>query len=271
MAVTNTLFVRGRREGLREEENCESRTEKTQTFTVVFLQKETDSLDLQDAVSELQSGCDFLSAHNKRYSRTITASEHFFWYLQYPGKPPEFLVYISGLNMTRPAESLMSDTKFSTKLSGENHLDLQISSAAVTDSAVYYCAVKPTVTAKPQSLLINNVSLMASFSLLFPGLIAGDKISPVQDEVSQREGQSVTLTCQYETTDNDVYLNWYRHHSDLQAPQFILWKGARDNRGGEIPDKTKYGSKTSQDSTELTIKNLTLADTALYYCALETQ
>ncbi|KAL7386503.1 hypothetical protein ABVT39_009429 [Epinephelus coioides] len=91
-----------------------------------------------------------------RYSRTITASDHFFWYLQYPEKPPEFLVYISGYNMTRPVDSLKSDTKFSTKLSGENHLDLQISSAAVTDSAVYYCAVRPTVTAKPQSLYKNT-------------------------------------------------------------------------------------------------------------------
>ncbi|KAL7386351.1 hypothetical protein ABVT39_007158 [Epinephelus coioides] len=106
---------------------------------------------------------------------------------------------------------------------------------------------------------------------LFFGLIAGDKISPAQDEVSQREGQSVTLTCRYETNEDYIRLHWYRHHSDLQAPQFILWKGARDIVNDHIPDKTKYGSETSSDSTELTIKNLTLADTALYYCALETQ
>ncbi|KAL7386251.1 hypothetical protein ABVT39_005642 [Epinephelus coioides] len=90
-----------------------------------------------------------------RYSRTITASDHFFWYRKYPEKPPEFLVYISGYNMTRPADSLKSDTKFSTKLSGENHLDLQISSAAVTDSAVYYCAVRPTVTGNTKTLYEN--------------------------------------------------------------------------------------------------------------------
>ncbi|KAL7386792.1 hypothetical protein ABVT39_013786 [Epinephelus coioides] len=243
-----------------------------------------------------------------RYSRTITASDHFFWYQKYPGKPPEFLVYISGYNITRPAESLMSDTKFSTKLSGENHLDLQISSAAVTDSAVYYCAratlssrrcttsalcstiqsirsaaVKRTIlTLNVEHQLVSPVDLNLVVEMehwlwiilaaLFFGLIAGDKISPVQDEVSQREGQSVTLTCRYETDDNDIWLYWYRHHSDLQAPQFILWKGARNKRRDEhISDETKYGSETSQDSTELTIKNLTLADTALYYCALETQ
>uniref|UniRef100_A0A3Q3X5H2 Immunoglobulin V-set domain-containing protein n=1 Tax=Mola mola TaxID=94237 RepID=A0A3Q3X5H2_MOLML len=75
-----------------------------------------------------------------RYSedRTVTL-DHFFWYRQHPGEPPEFLVYISGNNFTRLAESLKSDTKFSAKLSADKHVDLQISSAAVTDSAVYYC------------------------------------------------------------------------------------------------------------------------------------
>ena len=117
---------------------------------------------------------------------------------------------------------------------------------------------------------MNNVSLMASFSLLFPGLIAGDKISPKQDEVSGIEGEPVTLTCDYETTDTDPYLYWYRHHSDLQAPQFILWKRSTGS-DQYIPDDRKYESQTTNKQTTLTIKSLTLADTALYYCALQTQ
>ena len=116
---------------------------------------------------------------------------------------------------------------------------------------------------------MNNVSLMASFSLLFPGLIAGDKISPEQDEVSGREGESVTLTCNYETSEEGVWLYWYRHLSDLQAPQFILMKGSL-GKNQYIPDD-RYESQTSATSTELTIQTLTLADTALYYCALDTQ
>ena len=118
---------------------------------------------------------------------------------------------------------------------------------------------------------MNNVSLMASFSPLFPGLIAGDKISPVQDEVSGREGESVTLGCKYETTDTQPVLYWYRHHSDLQAPQFILKKGAKSWSSRQYIPDNRYESQTSATSTELTIKTLTLADTALYYCAVETQ
>nr|BAB82564.1 T-cell receptor alpha [Paralichthys olivaceus] len=74
-----------------------------------------------------------------KFSRTIKSSDYFFWYRQYPGKPPEFLLYISGSNATRKSDSLKSETRFSIRLSGDN-VRLQISSAAVTDSAVYYCA-----------------------------------------------------------------------------------------------------------------------------------
>uniref|UniRef100_A0A8D3C3H2 Ig-like domain-containing protein n=1 Tax=Scophthalmus maximus TaxID=52904 RepID=A0A8D3C3H2_SCOMX len=80
--------------------------------------------------------------------RTVTLSYHlssqvssdsfFFWYRQHPGKPPEFLVShtrkgqilnrrVSGLSVTA------DDSK--------TQMDLIISSAAVTDSAVYYCAL----------------------------------------------------------------------------------------------------------------------------------
>lgn len=116
---------------------------------------------------------------------------------------------------------------------------------------------------------MDNVSLMASFARLFPGLTAADNISPVQDKVSGRQGQSVTLSCSYQTNEERIRLHWYRHQSN-QAPQFILLKGARSRSYEYIPDK-RYQSTTSRTSTELIITGLTLADTALYYCALETQ
>uniref|UniRef100_A0A3Q3IPV2 Ig-like domain-containing protein n=1 Tax=Monopterus albus TaxID=43700 RepID=A0A3Q3IPV2_MONAL len=95
-------------------------------------------------------------------------------------------------------------------------------------------------------------------------------IPPREDEVSVTEGESVTLTCRYATTWNSVYLHWYRHDSDLQVPQFILRKGAKGYKGQNIPDN-RYKSQTTDTTTKLTISRLTLADTALYYCALQTQ
>ncbi|TWW54839.1 hypothetical protein D4764_0216920 [Takifugu flavidus] len=100
----------------------------------------------------------------------------------------------------------------------------------------------------------------------------GQKISPVpgmKNGISSREGEDVTLRCNYETSDSYVYLYWYKHQSDYEAPQFILWKGARSYTGQEnIPDK-RYRCNTGQQESELTITDVTLADSAVYYCALE--
>ncbi|KAL7386177.1 hypothetical protein ABVT39_004872 [Epinephelus coioides] len=94
-----------------------------------------------------------------RYSKQAASSDEFYWYRQYPVKPPEFIMLISGMNISRIAESLKSDTRFFTELTEEKRrVDLQISSAAVTDSAVYYCAVRPTVTGNTKTLYKNIMS-----------------------------------------------------------------------------------------------------------------
>uniref|UniRef100_A0A3P8SNP7 T-cell receptor alpha/delta variable 22.0 n=1 Tax=Amphiprion percula TaxID=161767 RepID=A0A3P8SNP7_AMPPE len=114
---------------------------------------------------------------------------------------------------------------------------------------------------------MDNVSLMDSFSLLFPGLIAEDTISPEQDEVSGTEGESVTLRCNYQTSSDYADLYWYKHHSDLQAPQFILWKRGKGGSIQYIPDN-RYGSQTTKPSVPLKIQKLQLSDSAVYYCVL---
>uniref|UniRef100_A0A671U0Q9 Ig-like domain-containing protein n=1 Tax=Sparus aurata TaxID=8175 RepID=A0A671U0Q9_SPAAU len=61
------------------------------------------------------------------------------WYQQDPGSAPQFLL-------------LITDTK---EPSVVREFHLQISSAAVTDSAVYYCALQPTVTGNTKTLYKN--------------------------------------------------------------------------------------------------------------------
>ena len=79
--------------------------------------------------------------------------DYFFWYRQYPGEPPQFLLSISGFGINKTAESLGSDKRFSTELTEEKTgVDLKISSVAVTDSALYYCPLQPTVTGNKDSL-----------------------------------------------------------------------------------------------------------------------
>ena len=95
-------------------------------------------------------------------SKIATGSDYFFWYRQYPVEPPQFLLSISGLGINRTAESLGSDKRFSTELTEEKTgVDLTISSAAVTDSALYYCALRPTVTGNIDSLYKNLTAIQS--------------------------------------------------------------------------------------------------------------
>ncbi|XP_048846062.1 uncharacterized protein LOC125717129 [Brienomyrus brachyistius] len=99
------------------------------------------------------------------------------------------------------------------------------------------------------------------------GLTAGDDISPNQLEYFSHQGESVTLSCSYRSTSDYIFLYWYRQHSN-QGPQFILYKGARSYDGNEHNPDKRFKSATSRVSTQLTIDSPTIADTAIYYCAL---
>uniref|UniRef100_A0A3Q1CWQ0 Ig-like domain-containing protein n=1 Tax=Amphiprion ocellaris TaxID=80972 RepID=A0A3Q1CWQ0_AMPOC len=72
-------------------------------------------------------------------SQQATGGDEFYWYRQDPGKPPEFLISHSASGT--PILEKMSGLKIQVE---EKQISMKISSAAVSDSAVYYCAVRPT-------------------------------------------------------------------------------------------------------------------------------
>ncbi|CDQ81833.1 unnamed protein product [Oncorhynchus mykiss] len=83
---------------------------------------------------------------NVLVSCNYSSANILLWYKQSPGSAPQYLLLIphySGIG--QGADSL--DSRFSGKLNEEKtRVDLEISSAEVTDSALYYCALRPTVT-----------------------------------------------------------------------------------------------------------------------------
>ncbi|CAL8237261.1 unnamed protein product [Arctogadus glacialis] len=118
----------------------------TGVYSVVLPPDEKELNSLEDTTATLSF----------RLSQNAEINDNFFWYRQYPGEPPQFLLYISGLGINKTAESLGSDKRFSTELTKEKTgVDLKISSVAVTDSALYYCALRPTVTGNTDSLYKN--------------------------------------------------------------------------------------------------------------------
>ena len=77
------------------------------------------------------------------------------WYRQYQRSRPEFLLYITeGGTIYQPVSNFSAHID-KTEKEKKKHVDLQISSAAVSDSAVYYCALQPTVTGNSKTLYKN--------------------------------------------------------------------------------------------------------------------
>ncbi len=85
------------------------------------------------------------------YSLTSGTSVTIQWYRQYPEAKPEFLLLVNEYSSkSEPKLRLYSEAKKEIK-----RVDLVISSAAVSDSAVYYCVLQPTVTGNTSALYQN--------------------------------------------------------------------------------------------------------------------
>ncbi|XP_053537270.1 uncharacterized protein LOC128632964 [Ictalurus punctatus] len=112
-----------------------------------------------------------------RYEITYPTGNYLHWYRQYPKSTPEFLLYIS----QGGALSSNIPTRMTAKVNGDNkQLDLLISSAAVSDSALYYCALAPTVTGNSTALfknfdtvLIYGKQFFETFTCQFWGILSG--------------------------------------------------------------------------------------------------
>uniref|UniRef100_A0A3B3HXY0 Ig-like domain-containing protein n=1 Tax=Oryzias latipes TaxID=8090 RepID=A0A3B3HXY0_ORYLA len=75
------------------------------------------------------------------------------WYRQDPGSAPRFLLLITDTKEPSVVEAKPPNPRLTAVLNRErNQFHVNISSAAVTDSAVYYCALQPTVTGNIKTL-----------------------------------------------------------------------------------------------------------------------
>uniref|UniRef100_A0A8C2EVH4 Ig-like domain-containing protein n=1 Tax=Cyprinus carpio TaxID=7962 RepID=A0A8C2EVH4_CYPCA len=106
--------------------------------------------------------------------------------------------------------------------------------------------------------------------LMFADVTAVDKIEPNKGtSIIKTEGESVTLSCSYDSDSEYVHLYWYRQYPNGD-PQYLLRKGARSNSIKHSSDP-RFQSSTSRIFTKLIISSLTVSDTALYYCALRVE
>uniref|UniRef100_A0A3B3ID87 Ig-like domain-containing protein n=1 Tax=Oryzias latipes TaxID=8090 RepID=A0A3B3ID87_ORYLA len=91
---------------------------------------------------------------------TIDKSAYLFWYKQEVNSYPKYILKRDTYGTNENAPEFKKD-RFDAELKDKS-VHLQISSAAVTYSAVYYCVLRPTVTGNSKTLYKNPQSTQYS-------------------------------------------------------------------------------------------------------------
>ncbi|KAG1934794.1 hypothetical protein F2P79_019560 [Pimephales promelas] len=156
------------------------------------------------------------------------------WSRQYPGSRPEHLILITEYS-DPPDPSLRLSAKATKDI---KRVDLKISSAEVSDSAVYYCALQPTYSGLGPSF---------QWYRQYPGSRPEFLIFQTETSVSSEPTLRLTAIPKKEMTQVDLEIS-----------------------SAEVSDSAVYYSKDSKDKKQvnLTISSAEVSDSALYYCAL---
>ncbi|KAI4893185.1 hypothetical protein NFI96_024346 [Prochilodus magdalenae] len=124
------------------------KAETTDTSTGLTI-RETSAKTIEPLVGEVQ----FPEGDHLTLSCNYTSGyggDNLFWYRQSPGSSPEHLLTVVSGSKAESLGRLKAEVDVENK-----RVDLKISSAAVSDSVLYYCALQPTVTGNPDTLYRN--------------------------------------------------------------------------------------------------------------------
>ncbi|XP_029562036.1 uncharacterized protein LOC115157732 [Salmo trutta] len=187
------------------------------------------------------------------------------WYRHYPGSRPECLLWILQSSMSVQNTSITTPRHTGRLNEEKTRVDLMISSVELEDSALYHCALQPTVTGNSDTLYKN----LSTYTVERKRNSFGDSIRPVTTEELVQEGRNVHLSCKYDGT---VYtLQWYSQYP-RSKPEFLLYitpEGLIITATPPPPRLTVSLDKVDK-RVNLKISSADVTDSALYFCAMKT-
>ncbi|MEE6509020.1 hypothetical protein FKM82_023855 [Ascaphus truei] len=93
---------------------------------------------------------------------TIDTTPYLHWYVQHPGMSPRFILR----RYQYHKEEKEPGTNYAAQLNKENKsIYLRVSDLSVSDSGVYYCALRPTVSLSVYSTVQESLSLSKVLTL----------------------------------------------------------------------------------------------------------
>ncbi|XP_042285078.1 uncharacterized protein LOC121908835 [Thunnus maccoyii] len=181
-----------------------------------------------------------------KYSGTAYSLQ---WYRQDPGSAPQFLLLIYESTST-VVNAEPPHPRLTVKLNKrKNQVDLQISSAALADTALYYCL--------DDFVEVNSQTERTSVGSM-------NSIKPENTEERVAEGGNINLTCKYE---GSIYnIQWYRQYQ-RSRPEFLLYITEDGSIHPTVSDFSAHINKTEK-RVDLQISSAAVTDSALYYCAV---
>ncbi|CAB1326157.1 unnamed protein product [Coregonus sp. 'balchen'] len=207
----------------------------------------------------------------------IVKSDFLLWHRQYSGSAYQFLFYTTVTSKPSVIRAKPKDPRLSVNLNEERTcVDLDISSAEVTDSALYYCALRSTVTGNPNTpynncteAVDNNPFFMCNF-FSFTGCRAEENATQPTEDVMVLEGQPTKLSCTFDTTDRSPTLFWHKQQANGK-PMFMLRKDTVGvgETAAEFKERFHARLNVTAKSVPLMIQRVQMSDSAVYYCALK--
>ena len=96
-----------------------------------------------------------------------------------------------------------------------------------------------------------------------------DKVEQLDPVIKVKEENDVTLTCALETSNSSPYVYWYSQQPG-KAPVYMLHLiGENVQRNTDLNDRVSSKFDKKNKTSELTISNTLISDSAVYFCAMK--
>uniref|UniRef100_A0A8C9RFN3 Ig-like domain-containing protein n=1 Tax=Scleropages formosus TaxID=113540 RepID=A0A8C9RFN3_SCLFO len=117
--------------------------------------------------------------------------------------------------------------------------------------------------------MARGISIIVILAAICLEIRAQDTVIQSTGDVMGYEGVSVTLNCSYTTSDINAYLFWYLQRPN-QYPQYVLKRFALGGGENAVEFNRRFNASLDKatKTVPLTIEDVQLCDSAVYYCAL---